>query len=95
MSTYREGVARCRIDSLRIGRRVDLEADPVADPDYYASGDPATSEHVEFQYEFEVVAAIERETADCIRIDFASGFSCGFAPDYEIDVDPEQEESAR
>ena len=77
-----------RVDALRIGDRVDLEADIFADP--YGGSDVADSPHPEFAFEFEVVADIERETPDCIRVDFESGFSCGFPPDHWIDVDGEQ-----
>jgi hypothetical protein len=76
-----DGVARCRVDQLKIGQRVDLEGDIFAD---------AGDSHPEFEFEFERVAAIERETDDCIRVDFESGFSCGFPPEHMVDVDGEQ-----
>ena len=79
-----------RIDLLQIGQRVDLEGDIIADPDYAVSGNPQASEHPEFQFEFETVVAITHESFDCMRIDFESGFACGFPPDYEIEVDGEQ-----
>ncbi len=88
-----EGAAKRRIDLLKVGDRVDLEADAIADPEYHASGDPMASSHPEWQFEFERVLEIERETADCIRVDFESGFSCGFPPDHLIDVDGEQDEN--
>jgi len=69
--------------SLRIGQRVDLECDPVADP-----GDE--SDHPEFAYEFEVVKSMERETEDCVCVYFESGFTCGFPVSHDVDVDPEQ-----
>lgn len=69
--------------SLRIGQRVDLECDPVADP-----GDK--SDHPEFAYEFEVVESMERETEDCVCVYFESGFTCGFPVDHDVDVDPDQ-----
>jgi len=81
----------CRIDKLRVGQRVDLEGDVFADPETYAAdGDASHSQHPEFQFEFEVVAAITRETEDCICVDFESGFCCGFESDHEVDVDGEQ-----
>ena len=79
-----EGVAKRYVRDLRIGDRVDLEADTFADPAH----DP----HSPFQFEFEVVAGVERETDDCTRVDFESGFSCGFPPDHLVDVDGEQPE---
>jgi hypothetical protein len=81
---------KTRIENLRIGQRVDLEGDLFADTLYYEADDPGASDHPEFQFEWETVAAIERETGECIRVDFASGFSCGFPPDHEVDIDGEQ-----
>lgn len=83
---WKDGRAVCRVDALRLGQRVDLEADSIADP-HGADGD---GDHPEFAFEFETVAEIERESAECIRLDFESGFSCGFPPDHEVDVDGEQ-----
>lgn len=75
---------RYRIDQLRPGYRVDLEADVFADPNYSASGDPEASEHPEWQCEYEVVLTITRETAGCILVEFESGFACGFPPDHVV-----------
>ena len=74
---------RVNVLSLRIGQRVDLEGDVIADP-----GDK--SDHPEFAYEFEVVELIERETEDCVCVYFESGLTCGFPVDHDVDVDPEQ-----
>ena len=76
-----DGHVQRRVLDLRVGDRVDLEGDLIADP----AGD-----HPEFEFEFEVVDHIERETEDCIRVDFRSGLSCGFPPDHWVDVDGEQ-----
>lgn len=84
------GVAMRRVDQLRAGDRVDLEADVIADPDAYAGGN---SQHSEFEFEFEVVLEMECETDECTRVDFESGFSCGFPPDHLVHVDGEQGES--
>lgn len=87
---------QCRIDALRVGQRVDLEADACADPDYHNAardGDLDAflySDHPEFKFEFETVLCVERESECCIRVDFESGFSCGFPPDHLVDVDGEQ-----
>lgn len=80
-------LTRCPVSKLFVGQRVDLESDAIADP----VDDSSASEHPEFAFAFEVVFAIERETPDCIRVDFDSGFSCGFPPDHELDVDGEQD----
>lgn len=77
---YTFGNVQRRADMVQISDRLDLQNDPIAD----------NGEHPEFAFEFETVAAIERETSDCIRIDFESGFSCGFPTDHWIDVDGEQ-----
>lgn len=82
------GNAQRRVDMLRIGDRVDLENDIFADPDGYVSG-PNNSSHPEFQYEFQEVLEIERESEDCICVYF-NNFACGFPPDHWIDVDGEQ-----
>ena len=74
---------RVNVLSLRIGQRVDLEGDVIADP-----GDK--SDHPEFAYEFEVVETIERETEDCVCVYFESGFTCGFPVDHVVNVDPKQ-----
>lgn len=89
---YEQGVVRRMVTDLRPGDRVDLQNDPFADPDGLASSndDASTSQHPEFEFEFEVVLAVVRETDDYIRVDFESGFSCGFPPDHAIEVDGEQ-----
>ena len=79
-------MSRVNVLSLRIGQRVDLECDPIADP----GNDGDKSDHPEFAYEFEVVESIERETEDCVCVYFESGFTCGFPVDHDVDVDPEQ-----
>lgn len=87
---------QCRIDALKVGQRVDLEADRYADPAYYAKAQARepypeeASDHPEFQYAYEVVMAVVRERPDVTRVDFESGFSCGFPPAHRVDVDPEQ-----
>ncbi len=81
----------CAVLDLQAGQRIDLEGDMYADPETYAAdGDTSDSQHPEFQYAFEVVLNVVRESDDCIRVDFESGFSCGFPSDYSLEVDPEQ-----
>lgn len=79
-----------RVDQLIVGQRVDLEADEIADPEYAATGDPDTSEHPSFQFEYEVVSEIAHETDECMVVYFESGFACGFPPDHTVEIDPEQ-----
>lgn len=87
---------KCRIDALQVGQRVDLQGDRYADPAYYTHvslGKPNPEEaslHPEFQFTFEVVLEIERESSAVIRVDFESGFSCGFPPNHCVGVDPTQ-----
>lgn len=81
LQMYIEGATWCPVKSLVPGQRVDLEGDPFAD---------AEAIHPEFCFEFEVVAGLETETKDCIRVDFESGFSCGFPPEHMVNVDGEQ-----
>lgn len=90
MSVIRQGVTRCRVDHLQIGQRVDLQSDPFADSEAFWGGDEATL-HPAFQFEFETVAEIEGEGPDCICVTFESGFSCGFPPSHEVDIDGEQD----
>lgn len=88
---YLNGETKYPIHALVVGQRVDLEGDSIADPSYIPEGSgECFSAHPEFQFEFETVAAIERETPTCIRVDFESGFSCGFLPAHMVDVDGEQ-----
>jgi len=74
------GATLRRVDMLRPGDRVDLQYDPVANPN---------GSRFEFQFEFSEVLCVERETADCIRVDFDNA-SCGFPSGHLVDVDGEQ-----
>ena len=65
------------VRDLHPGDKLDLQNDPVADP----QGD-----NVALEYEYVTVAGVEQETADCIRVDSAD-FSCGFGPDHKVKVD--------
>lgn len=94
--SYRDGVVRRRVTLLRPGDKVDLQNDPIADP--LDENDPeAPRDHPEFAFEFEVVRRVVYEAArgtdrsdDVVRVNFESGFSCGFPTDHEIEVDGEQ-----
>jgi len=92
-----DGKAKRYVRDLREGDLVDLENDMYADADAWAAfkngedGDAVRS-HPEFEFEFQTVSWIERETEDCISVSFESGFSCGFPPDHLVDVDGEQAE---
>lgn len=79
---------KTKISELYIGQRVDLEGDSIADPDTALK--MGSTAHPEFEFEFETVMEIERETANCILVVFESGFSCGFPPGHMVDVDGEQ-----
>lgn len=83
---------KIRIDALRIGQRVDLEGDRYADPDNN-SENGWRSTHPEFESEYEIVFDTVSESSGCIRVDFNSGFSCGFPPDHLVTVDEDQDES--
>jgi hypothetical protein len=61
---------------LRPGQFVDLEEDPLADPD---------CEHRRYEWEFMEVIAVHRETPDGVRVDF-DGVSIGFPADYVLSV---------
>lgn len=89
---WKNGHAVCRVDQLVIGQRVDLQNDLYADPkgrDFTQDGVGSGTDHPEFETEFQVVYDIERETPDCLVVHF-DGFSCGFPPHHEVDVDGEQ-----
>lgn len=48
------------------------------------------SNHPEWQMEYEVVERVEKETDECVCVYFESGYACGFPPDHDVDIDPEQ-----
>lgn len=62
---------------LKPGDLVDLEHDPYADDGH----------HLEFESEYQLVLDVERETPDCVRVDF-EGLSCGFPPGHLFKVAP-------
>ena len=64
-----------RAADLMPGDLVDLEDDPFAD----------NGEHPEFEFEFCEVIDVERETPDCVRVDF-DNYSCGFPVDHELEI---------
>ncbi len=77
---YIDGHVQRRVDRCRVGDRIDLEDDSIADPQH---------SHPEFECEFQVLREIERKTPDCIVLHF-DNFSCGFPPDHCLTVDGEQ-----
>lgn len=77
---YSAGVLFRRIKDLKPGDRVDLQNDRFADPE----------QSDKFAYEYETVSGRERETKDCLRVDFESGFSCGFPIGHRVEIDPKQ-----
>lgn len=102
MSEIINGEAKCRIDQLLIGQRVNLQNDIIADPAGYvaAMDGEGESEHPEFEYEFAVVESITDETTNgeaCLVVNFFISygeFTCGFPPDHMVDVDGEQDLAA-
>jgi hypothetical protein len=89
--SYIDGVAKRRIDQVRIGDLIDFQSDPLADPD---RDDDAgeLGNHPEFEFEFAAVESIELEPHDtdpCIVLHTTQG-SYGFPPDHWIEVDGEQ-----
>lgn len=93
--------AQVRVDALVIGQRVDLQNDIIADPEGYvaATDGEGETDHPEFEFEFCVVESITAFGGDepCLIVNFLiSGgeFTCGFPPDHEVDVDPEQDLAA-
>lgn len=82
---YNQGVTRRLVTFLRPGDKCDLENDPIADNFDEREGEPSR-----FEFEFERVLSVTIESADCVRVDFESGFSCGFPINHEIEVDGEQ-----
>lgn len=67
-------MAQCLVSNLKPGDLVDLEGDAYADVD---------GAHPEFEFEFQAVVAIERETANCVRVDFET-CSFGFPPSHRV-----------
>jgi hypothetical protein len=66
-----------RVVDLRPGDYVDLEGDRFADP---LRNKPT------LQFIYQMVDAVERETADCVAVWF-DGFDCvGFPPDHLVAV---------
>jgi len=73
------------VEDLRPGDMVDLEADLYADPACHECS-WERCEHPEFHSEYETVSEVEIETAACVRVDFESGFSCGFPMGHRVYV---------
>jgi hypothetical protein len=74
------GLTPIKASDVAEGDMIDLEHVPepyVRDED---------REHV-YQYEYAVVVGVERETADCIRVDFDTT-SIGFPLDFELMMVP-------
>lgn len=84
--SYAQGHVQRRVDQLRVGDRVDLQNDQFADPEGFRQ---VESQHPEFEFDFQTVTNIEKESRRCIRVDFEN-FSCGFPPRHWVDVDAEQ-----
>jgi hypothetical protein len=74
-------MAYAKIQDLLPGDFVDLFNDKFADPN--STPDKGFKG---FEFEFEIVLEVVPETATCTRIDFESGFSCGFPPDHQVKI---------
>ena len=62
-----------KVEEVQVGDILDLEGVPYLDPD---------DQYWEFLYG--VVCGVERETPDCIRLDFEETDSIGLPPDLEV-----------
>ncbi len=79
-----------RVDELKPGDMVDLQNDRYADPEGFASGGGPgfMSERCQgygWAYEFVEVVETERETPECVRVDFVD-CAVGFPPDHLVEV---------
>ena len=73
-----------RIDELVEGDLVDLCGDRIADqPTDEPDHDVCRSA---YEFEYAVVDGTERETPECIRVDFTNTCSVGFPPDHRVPV---------
>ena len=64
-------------EDLLPGDLIDLEGDAFADPN---NDSPC------YDCEYGVVAAIEHETPDCVRVDLEGGPSIGFPPSHRLTI---------
>jgi hypothetical protein len=71
-----------RAADINVGDLIDLESDLYADPNH---------DQTPFEFLFMEVAGVERETPDCVRIDFEGWDSCGFPPDHLLKREPTTE----
>lgn len=69
---------KIKVKDLKPGMRLDLEGDEYADPE---------RDHVDYEFEYMVVAEIILETADCVVLELEDGHSVGFPPDHEVFVE--------
>lgn len=63
------------VSDIKVGDLLDLQGDTFAD----------NGNHPEFEFEYQPVYEIEKESADCIVL-HCDNFSCGFPPNYFIEI---------
>lgn len=71
-----KGMQSISARDVQAGDLVDLQGDKIAD---------VNGEHPEFEFEYARCIGTERETADCVRLDFESD-SFGFPPDHLLSI---------
>lgn len=73
-------VTEITVTQVQEGDLLDLYADPYVG----GHGDDTTPELTFFAFEYGLVVGVERETADCVRIDIEGVDSFGFPPDHIV-----------
>jgi hypothetical protein len=83
----RDGAYFIRAGDVREGDLLDFEGDSIVDPECAGElFDPTPPASVTILWaEYARVDSVEREAADCVRIDTDQG-SYGFPPDHEIET---------
>lgn len=66
------------VTELTAGMRVDLEGDPFATGEAFVSA----------EFEYAIVCGTERETPDCVRVDFEDLPSIGVPPGHQLPALP-------
>jgi hypothetical protein len=73
---YYDPMVQKRIDEIVPGDMIDLENDPIADPD---------GDHIQFKSELYMTEEIQRESDDCIVLYSQSG-NFAFPPEHIVNV---------
>jgi hypothetical protein len=88
---YQDGVAKLRASDVREGDLLDLEGDPIADPN--GNGTTDLGHYEAFEFEFAVVNEVWTEGPDCVVICTSQG-EYGFPPEHLIDSTLDQPNEA-